>query len=77
MPHVIRRPGVLEGTSSADFLATVHVANDAITAMPGALLPTLLERFQPGPTTPALIVAVYSIASSADAPAPRAPGRGV
>lgn len=64
MPHVIRRPGVLGGTSLAVFLATVHFVNDAITAMLGALLPTLQARFQLGPTLLALIVAVYSISSS-------------
>ncbi|TMR95738.1 MFS transporter [Nonomuraea basaltis] len=68
MPHVIRRPGVLGGTSLAVFLATVHFVNDAITAMLGALLPTLQARFQLGPTLLALIVAVYSISSSVTQP---------
>ncbi|MGW3353610.1 universal stress protein [Nonomuraea rubra] len=57
MPHVIRRPGVLGGTSLAVFLATVHFVNDAITAMLGALLPTLQARFDLGPVLLALIVA--------------------
>ncbi|WP_188195965.1 MFS transporter [Nonomuraea sp. SYSU D8015] len=68
MPHVIRRPGVLGGTSLAVFLATVHLVNDAITAMLGALLPTLQARFQLGPALLALIVAVYSISSSVTQP---------
>ncbi|MBF8193230.1 MFS transporter [Nonomuraea sp. K274] len=68
MPHVIRQPGVLGGTALAVFLAAVHVVNDAITAMLGALLPTLQARFELGPTVLALIVAVYSIASSVTQP---------
>ncbi|MFI7644192.1 MFS transporter [Nonomuraea sp. NPDC049400] len=68
MPHVIRRPGVLGGTSLAVFLAIVHFVNDAITAMLGALLPTLQARFDLGPVLLALIVAVYSISSSVTQP---------
>ncbi|MBB6553615.1 hypothetical protein [Nonomuraea rubra] len=62
-PHIIRRPGVPGGTRLAAFLAAVHVANDAITAMLGAPLPTLQARFGLGPAILALIVAVHSIAS--------------
>jgi MFS transporter, FSR family, fosmidomycin resistance protein len=68
MPHIIRRPGVLGGTRLAAFLAAVHVVNDAITAMLGALLPTLQARFGLGPAILALLVAVYSIASSVTQP---------
>ncbi|WP_160150675.1 MFS transporter [Nonomuraea solani] len=68
MPHKIRKPGVLGGTSLALFLAAVHFVNDAITAMLGALLPTLQARFDLGPTLLALLVAVYSIASSVTQP---------
>jgi FSR family fosmidomycin resistance protein-like MFS transporter len=55
MPHAIRRPGILGGTSPAVFLAAVHFVNDAITAMLGALLPTLQARFDLGPVLLALI----------------------
>lgn len=68
MPHEIRRRGILEGTGLAVFLALVHTVNDAITAILGALLPTLQERFEVGPTTLALIVAVFWIASSVTQP---------
>jgi MFS transporter, FSR family, fosmidomycin resistance protein len=68
MPHMIRKPGVLGGTSLALFLAAVHFVNDAITAMLGALLPTLQARFELGPTLLALLVAVYSISSSVTQP---------
>ncbi|MGW2160191.1 MFS transporter [Nonomuraea sp. NPDC001699] len=68
MPHVIRKPGVLGGTSLAVFLAGVHFVNDAITAMLGALLPTLQARFGLGPALLAVLVAVYSISSSVTQP---------
>lgn len=68
MPHQVRKPGVLEGTALAVFLALVHTVNDAITAILGALLPTLQERFDAGPTLLAIIVAVYWIASSVTQP---------
>ena len=68
MPHEIRTRGILEGTSLAVFLALVHTVNDAITAILGALLPTLQERFEVGPTTLALIVAVFWISSSVTQP---------
>lgn len=68
MPHVIRKPGVLGGTSLAVFLAGVHFVNDAITAMLGALLPTLQDRFGLGPALLSVLVAVYSIASSVTQP---------
>ncbi len=42
--------------------------HDAITAILGALLPTLQERFEVGPTTLALIVAVFWISSSVTQP---------
>jgi FSR family fosmidomycin resistance protein-like MFS transporter len=68
LPHVIRKRDVLEGTALAAFLALVHTANDAITAILGALLPTLQERFDAGPTLLALIVAVHLVASSVTQP---------
>ena len=68
MPHQIRKRGVLEGTALAVFLALVHTVNDAITAILGALLPTLQERFDAGPTLLAVIVAVYWISSSVTQP---------
>jgi len=48
MPHVLRRPGILAGTGLAVFLALVHTVNDAITAILGALLPSLQARFGAG-----------------------------
>jgi MFS family permease len=68
LPHVLRKRGVLEGTALAAFLALVHTANDAITAILGPLLPTLQERFDAGRTLLALIVAVYFVASSVTQP---------
>jgi FSR family fosmidomycin resistance protein-like MFS transporter len=68
MPHVLRRQGILAGTGLAVFLALVHTVNDAITAILGALLPTLQERFQAGPTLLAVIVATYWVASSVTQP---------
>lgn len=68
MPHVIRKQGVLSGTSLALFLALVHTVNDTITAMLGALLPTLQVRFDADPALLALMVATYSVASSVTQP---------
>jgi FSR family fosmidomycin resistance protein-like MFS transporter len=68
MPHVIRRPGVLGGTTLAAFLAFVHMSNDAVTAILGALLPTVQLRFNASSTLLALIVATYSVASSVTQP---------
>ena len=68
MPHVVAKRGVLEGTALAVFLAFVHTVNDAITAILGALLPTLQERFDASPTVLALIVATFWIASSVTQP---------
>jgi FSR family fosmidomycin resistance protein-like MFS transporter len=50
------------------FLALVHTVNDGVTAILGALLPTLQERFDVGPTLIAVIVAVYWVASSVTQP---------
>ncbi|HEX6872239.1 MAG TPA: MFS transporter [Micromonosporaceae bacterium] len=69
MPHVIRKPGIVQGTTLAVFLALVHTVNDAITAMLGALLPTLQGRFDAGPMLLALLVATYALASSVTQPA--------
>ena len=68
MPHIIRKPGILGGTTLAVFMALVHTVNDAITAILGALLPTLQERFDASPTLLAVIVAVFWIASSVTQP---------
>ncbi len=68
MPHVIRKAGVLGGTGLAVFMALVHTVNDAITAILGALLPTLQERFDAGPALLAVIVAVFWISSSVTQP---------
>jgi len=68
MPHVMRRRGLLEGTALAGFLALVHTVNDAITAILGALLPTIQQRFDASPAVLATIVATYWIASSVTQP---------
>jgi MFS transporter, FSR family, fosmidomycin resistance protein len=68
MPHIIRKPGFLGGTTLAVFMTLVHTVNDAITAILGAMLPTLQVRFGAGPTTLALMVAVFWIASSVAQP---------
>jgi FSR family fosmidomycin resistance protein-like MFS transporter len=68
MPHELRKPGVLQGTALAVFLALVHTVNDAITAILGALLPTLQDRFDASPTLIALMVATFWIASSVTQP---------
>jgi MFS transporter, FSR family, fosmidomycin resistance protein len=68
MPHIIRKPGILGGTTLAVFMTLVHTVNDAITAILGALLPTLQVRFDAGPTTLALMVSVFWIASSVTQP---------
>ena len=67
MPHIIRT-GFLGGTTLAVFMTLVHTVNDAITAILGALLPTLQVRFDAGPTTLALMVSVFWIASSVTQP---------
>ena len=36
MPHIIRKPGFLGGTTLAVFMTLVHTVNDAITAILGA-----------------------------------------
>lgn len=68
MPHVVREPGVLSGTRMAAFLALVHAVNDVLTAILGALLPTLQARLVAGTTTLALLVAALSISSSITQP---------
>ena len=68
MPHIIRKPGILGGTTLAVFMTLVHTVNDAITAILGALLPTLQVRFDAGPTTLAVMIAVFWIASSVTQP---------
>src|SRR6266545_852619 len=68
MPHIIRKPGILGGTTLAVFMTLVHTVNDAMTAILGALLPTLQVRFDAGPTALALMVAVFWIASSVTQP---------
>lgn len=68
MPHVIRQPGIVAGTQMAVFLALVHAVNDVLTAILGALLPTLQARFAVGTTTLALLVAAFSVSSSVTQP---------
>lgn len=68
MPHIIRKPGILGGTTLAVFMTLVHTVNDATTAIVGALLPTLQLRFDAGPTTLALMIAVFWVASSVTQP---------
>jgi MFS transporter, FSR family, fosmidomycin resistance protein len=69
VPHIIRKPGFLGGTTLAVFMTLVHTVNDAMTAILGALLPTLQVRFDAGPTALALMIAVFWIASSVTQPA--------
>ena len=64
----MRKPGILGGTTLAVFMTLVHTVNDATTAILGALLPTLQVEFGLGPTTLALMVAVFWIASSVTQP---------
>lgn len=68
MPHVVRQPGLLAGTRIAVFLALVHAVNDVLTAILGALLPTLQARFAAGTTTLAVLVAAFTISSSVTQP---------
>ena len=68
MPHTIRSPGAVRGTALAVFLAFVHVVNDAVTAILGALVPTLQQRFDATPSLMAMMVATYWIASSVTQP---------
>jgi FSR family fosmidomycin resistance protein-like MFS transporter len=39
MPHIIRKPGSLGGTTLAVFMTFVHTVHDAITAILGAPRP--------------------------------------
>jgi FSR family fosmidomycin resistance protein-like MFS transporter len=50
------------------FLALVHAVNDVLTAILGALLPTLQARFAASTTTLAVLVAAFSISSSVTQP---------
>ncbi|SDG05120.1 MFS transporter, FSR family, fosmidomycin resistance protein [Blastococcus aurantiacus] len=68
MSHIVRKPGVLAGTRVAVFLALVHAVNDVLTAILGALLPTLQARFAASTTTLAVLVAAFSISSSVTQP---------
>jgi FSR family fosmidomycin resistance protein-like MFS transporter len=68
MPHVVTRPGIVSGTRLAVLLALVHAVNDALTAILGALLPTLQARFAAGTTTLALLVAAFNVSSSVTQP---------
>ena len=68
MPHVITRPGYIRGMWIAILLALTHAANDALTAVLGALLPTLEVKFSVGPILLSVLVAVFSISSSASQP---------
>ncbi|SEO16616.1 MFS transporter, FSR family, fosmidomycin resistance protein [Cryobacterium luteum] len=68
MPHVITRPGSISSMWIAMLLALTHAANDALTAVLGALLPTLEVKFSASPILLAVLVAVFSISSSAPQP---------
>lgn len=68
MSHVVRRPGVLAGTHIAVFLALTHAVNDVLSAVLGALLPTLQVRFAATTTTLAILVAAFSVSSSITQP---------
>jgi FSR family fosmidomycin resistance protein-like MFS transporter len=68
MPHIIRKPGILGGTTLAVFMTLVHTVNDAMTAIFGALLPTLQVRAMRVPRPLALMVAVFWMASSVTQP---------
>ena len=68
MPHVVTRPGRLYGAPLAVLLAVVHGVNDALTAILGALLPTLQVRLDVGAATLAVLVAVFAISASASQP---------
>ena len=69
MPHVVRRTGLVTGVRIAVLLALVHAVNDALTAILGALLPTLQIRFAAGTTMLALLVATLNISTSVTQPA--------
>lgn len=68
MPHTITRPGVIAGGSIAVLLALTHAVNDTLTAILGALLPTLEVKFAANPLLLAMLVAAFSISSSASQP---------
>lgn len=68
MPHIITRPGVIAGGSIAVLLALTHAVNDTLTAILGALLPTLEVKFAANPLLLALLVATFSISSTASQP---------
>ena len=68
MPHVVRRAGLMTGVRIAVLLALVHAVNDALTAILGALLPTLQARFGASTTTLSLLVAAFTISTSVTQP---------
>ena len=68
MPHVIRQPGLVAGVRMAVLLALAHAVNDALTAVLGALLPTLQARLTASTTTLAVLVAAFNIRSSLTQP---------
>lgn len=68
MAHIIRRPGMIAGARMAVFLALVHAVNDVLTAVLGALLPTLQARFAASTTVLAVLVAAFSVSSSLTQP---------
>lgn len=70
MPHVIRRPRTGPRCAHmAILLAAAHAANDALTAILGALLPTLQARFAASTTTVALLVSAFTLSSALAQPA--------
>lgn len=68
MTHVIRRSGFIRGAKIGYFLALVHAVNDTLTAILGALLPTLETRLAASTTVLAVLVAAFSISSSVTQP---------
>lgn len=68
MTHVIRQPGLITGARVGYFLALVHAVNDTLTAILGALLPTLQARLTASTTVLAVLVAAFSISSSLTQP---------
>ena len=64
----VRRRAGLAGGSLAALLALVHAANDALTAVPTVLLPSLQQRFALSETALAAIVALMWASSSVTQP---------
>ena len=68
MPHVVTRPGLVAGAHIAALLAVVHAANDVLMAFVGVLLPSIQSTFDASRTDLAVLVAVFTVSSSATQP---------